>query len=183
MGNTRSRSAILIGLAAAVGAFASAAMMSAATAPTARADGFTDIVNSVDGALAAGQGAFTAATADFAAGEQLPGLAALFDGINDYALGVPESLAVQTVGSLTNEGYFGYMYSDLELQSFPGFDFSDAVTNAQTFVSSGETLWGLGGEALTNGVYGLAVYDDLAGADLAFVYSIEELLLGGAASF
>jgi hypothetical protein len=183
MGDTRSRSAILIGLAAAAGAVGIAAMMSAVAAPTARADGFTDIINSVDGALAAGQGAFTAATADFAAGEQLPGLAALFDGIDDYILGAPESLAVQTVASLTNEGYFGYIYADLEGQSFPGFDFSDALTDAQSDFTGAETLWGLSGEALANGVYGSVVYDDLAGADLAFVYPLQELLLGAAASF
>jgi hypothetical protein len=39
----------LIGVAAAAGAFGAAAMMSAATAPTARADDFTDVINAVDG--------------------------------------------------------------------------------------------------------------------------------------
>src|SRR5271166_3881800 len=57
MGNKRSR-AVLVGLDAAVGAVGAAAMMSAATAPTARADDFTDILNGVEGNFAAGQTAF-----------------------------------------------------------------------------------------------------------------------------
>jgi len=49
MSDTRSRSGILVGLAAAVGAVGAAAMMSAVAAPTAYADTFTDLVTDVDG--------------------------------------------------------------------------------------------------------------------------------------
>jgi hypothetical protein len=45
MDNNRSRTGVLVGLAAAAGAFGVAAMMSAATAPTARADAFTDMIH------------------------------------------------------------------------------------------------------------------------------------------
>jgi hypothetical protein len=40
--------ATLVGVAAAAGAFGVAVMMSAATAPTARADDFTDVISEVD---------------------------------------------------------------------------------------------------------------------------------------
>jgi hypothetical protein len=50
MGHNRSR-AVVVGLAAAVGAVGAAAMM-AATAPPARADDLTDIVKAVDGDFA-----------------------------------------------------------------------------------------------------------------------------------
>jgi hypothetical protein len=46
MGHKSSR-AVLVGLGAAVGAFGAAAMISAAIAPTARADDFTDIIDDV----------------------------------------------------------------------------------------------------------------------------------------
>jgi hypothetical protein len=40
-------------------------MMAAATAPTARADDFTDVINKVDADLTAGQSYFIAAVTDF----------------------------------------------------------------------------------------------------------------------
>ena len=52
MDSNGSRTGVLVGLAAAAGAFGVAAMMSAATAPTARADEFSDIVNGVEAELA-----------------------------------------------------------------------------------------------------------------------------------
>lgn len=73
MGNKRSR-AVLVGLDAAVGAVGAAAMMSAATAPTARADDFTDILNGVEGNFAAGQTAFDNASTDFGGDDVTDGL-------------------------------------------------------------------------------------------------------------
>jgi hypothetical protein len=52
------RAATLIGVAAAAGAFGAAALMSAATAPTARADAYSDIVADVEADLTYGQTAF-----------------------------------------------------------------------------------------------------------------------------
>jgi len=49
MDSNRSRFGMLIGLAAAAGAFGVAVMMSAVTAPTARADDFSDVISAVDG--------------------------------------------------------------------------------------------------------------------------------------
>ncbi len=86
MDNNRSRSGVLVGLAAAAGAFGAAAMMSAATAPTARADDFTDIVNAAEGELAFGQTAFTTAFTDFGSSDVTDGLQALVNGSYDDLL-------------------------------------------------------------------------------------------------
>jgi hypothetical protein len=67
MGHKRSR-AVLVGLSATAGAFAAAAMISAASAPTARADDFSDILADVQAEQAAAQADFTTATQDFATG-------------------------------------------------------------------------------------------------------------------
>src|SRR5271168_493275 len=69
MDSNRSRAATLIGVAAAAGAFGVAAMMSAATAPTARADDLTEIVNAVDGDFANGTADFNTAFGDFSGGD------------------------------------------------------------------------------------------------------------------
>jgi hypothetical protein len=61
MDSNRSRFGMLIGLGAAAGAFGVAAMMSAATAPTARADAYSDIISAVDGDFAAGEAEFASA--------------------------------------------------------------------------------------------------------------------------
>ena len=57
----RPRARILVGMAAATGALGALLMLSAATAPSARADDYADMVNAVDGDFAAGQAAYTVA--------------------------------------------------------------------------------------------------------------------------
>jgi len=52
--DTRSRAGLVIGLAGVAGAFGAAALLSAATAPSAHADPYTDIINAVDGGYALG---------------------------------------------------------------------------------------------------------------------------------
>jgi len=73
MDSNRSRAAALTGVAAAAGAFGVAAMMSAASAPTARADDFTDVISGIDGDFTAGAGALTNAATDFSGGDFAPG--------------------------------------------------------------------------------------------------------------
>jgi hypothetical protein len=65
MSAARARSRILVGLAATAGAFGAAGMMSAATAPTARADDFSDIISAIDGDYTEGSAAFSSALSDF----------------------------------------------------------------------------------------------------------------------
>ena len=64
MGHQRSRAGF-VGLSAAAAAFAAAAMLSAATAPTARAGPFTDITNDVQDELVYAQTAFSDAATYF----------------------------------------------------------------------------------------------------------------------
>jgi uncharacterized membrane protein len=91
MGQKRSR-AVLVGLSAAAGAFAAAAMISAAVAPTARADDpYADILNDVQAELGYGQTAFSQAETDFGDGNAPGGFAQLFIGTDDDVVGVPDS--------------------------------------------------------------------------------------------
>src|ERR1700677_2547620 len=78
MDSNRSRVGMLIGLGAAAGAFGAAAIMSADTAPTARADDFTDVINAVDAAYSSGQIEFGIADTDFGGSNINDGLAAFF---------------------------------------------------------------------------------------------------------
>jgi hypothetical protein len=179
MNDTRSRSGILFGVAAAVGAFGAAAMMSAATAPAARADDFTDVINAVDGDYAFGQDAFTLADTAFSSNDLGPGLVALFDGVNDDSVSVPDNLLVGTVEVLTNESVNGAIPWGFSLPA----DFSDDVTTVESQFIAGESLLAIAASALSLGEYGTAAYDDLAGADLLTIAPLEELILGAAASF
>ena len=69
MRDTRSRSGILVAVAAAAGAFGAAAMMSAVAAPTASADDTTLIIDAIQGDYADGQADYSASLADFGPGE------------------------------------------------------------------------------------------------------------------
>ena len=138
MGHTRSRAAF-VGLSAAAGAFAAAAMMSAATAPTARADDpYADIISDVQAELAAGQTALGEAATDFSNGDTGDGLTQLFIGLDDDLVGVPDDLQVGTTDALTNATVIPA--SDFEFTFANPETLTAAVTEAQGFYTEGNTL-------------------------------------------
>jgi hypothetical protein len=178
MGVTRARSTMLVGLAAAAGAFGVASMMSTTTAPTARADAYSDIIASIDGDYALGQTDFT--TAATYLGSNLPvGLALLLDGADEDSVAAPDNLLVGTVEALTNET----IATDIGVGLPVPTDFADGVTNAQAIISSGESMLSDVAPLLSAGEYGSAAYYDLLGSELVSVFPLEELLLGAVAQF
>jgi hypothetical protein len=177
VGNTPSRYGILVCMAAAVGAFGAATMMSAATAPTARADESTDILNAAEDLFAVGQNYMGIATTDFSAGELAPGFAAYFDGINDELLGAPDNLVVGTVDELTNEPFQAILDFPIPIPD----SFANSLTVAQEFFTSGETSFTDAATALTGGDYGLAAYDELVGLNVTAIVPVEEIILGSLA--
>lgn len=178
MGCKRSRAGVLVGLAAAAGAFGAAAMMSAASAPTARADAYSDIIASIDGDYALGQTDFT--TAATFLGSNLPvGLALVLDGVNEDSLAASDNLLVGIAEALTNEPIATELSFSLPVPT----DFADGVTEAQTIISSGEGLLSDVAPFLSAGEYGSAVYYDLLGSEELSVFPLQELLLGAVAQF
>jgi hypothetical protein len=144
MGQKRSR-AVLVGLSAAAGAFAAAAMMSAATAPTARADAYSDIIADIQAEEADANTAFANASTDFANNDEAAGLTQLYIGVDDDLLGVPADLHVGLVDALTNAPVIpasDFNFSDLYKSPSFATPASDAasVTEAQTFYTEGVTL-------------------------------------------
>jgi hypothetical protein len=137
MDSYRSRTGVLVGLAAAVGAFGVAVMMSAATAPTARADVLTDVINAVDADYAAVQGDFTTALTDFGSGDVNDGLAALFSGVDTDLVGIPSNLELGAAELLTNQP--SLLTSPLTVEAEP--DFTSALTDAESaFAADQETF-------------------------------------------
>jgi hypothetical protein len=179
MSDTRSRSGILVGLAAAAGAVGAAATLSAATAFTAHADDFTDVINAVDADYTIGAAAFTTADTDFSGGDFAPGLAALFDGADDDSVVAPENFLIGTGDLLTNEAVDVTNTYDWVLPT----DFSNAVSIAESFVEDSAAYFSTAGTELTGGDY-LDAFMEYAYALNAFaVDPLQELLLGAAVSF
>jgi hypothetical protein len=166
---------LLIGLAAAAGAVA---MISAATAPTARADDFTDVINAVDGDFSAGQAYFSDAVSDFGSSEDVDGLASLFSGLNEDLLGAPISLVGGTVQLLDNEPVDGAVGLGIPAPT----DFADGLSEAETLYNLGETYLTAGATAISSGEYGGGLIDELFGADVVSIIPLEEILLGSVAS-
>jgi hypothetical protein len=181
MSDTRSRSGILVGLAAAAGAFGAAAMMSAATAPTARADDSTLIIDAIDGDYTAGQADFTAAFTDFGDGAKgfLPGLAELFGGMNEDSLAAPDNLLLGTVEALQGDPITSSLFFD-DL-TVPG-SFADASAEAQILFNQGEGFLSNAAIAFSAGDYSAATDLGLAGSADASVLPLEELILGAASA-
>jgi hypothetical protein len=180
MSDTRSRTGILVSLAAAVGAFGAAAMMSAATAPTARADDATLIIDAIDGDLTAGQVDSTIGLADLEGGSPLTGLTDLLGAANEYSLAVPQSLILGIVEALEGDPITSTLFVD-DVHA-PG-SFADALADAQIFFNSGEGFLSNAAIDFSAGDYGAGTYAEFVGSDYAFVLPLEELLLGVAASF
>jgi hypothetical protein len=175
----QSRAVLPISLGAAAGAFAVAAMISATAAPTAHADTFTDVINAVDGDFTAGQDGFTTAATDFSGGELAPGLAALFDGVDDDSIVAPENFLIGTVELATNESVsvssdFGW--------TVPA-SFSDAISGVESFAGLAEGDFSIAATDLSGADYGAAFIEYAYALNLLTIDPIQELLLGAAASF
>jgi hypothetical protein len=179
MDSNRSRAATLIGVAAAAGAFGVAAMMSAATAPTARADDFTDVINAVDLDYSEGTAALGQASTDFSGGNFADGLALLFDGVDDDSVVAPENFLIGTGELLTNESVDVTTSYAWPLPS----DFSDAVSAVEGYFTDASSLFTSGATALAGGDYGDALMDYAYGLNVLTVDPVQELLPGAAVSF
>ena len=164
----------LVGLGAAVAAFGAAATMWAATAPTARADDFTQIIAAVDGDLSEGQTAFTTAFTEFGSNNVPAGLADFYSGVDDDVWSAPTNLELGTAEALTGLGISGPIGVSVEIPT----DLSDAESIAQTEFTEAQTYFTDGATALTSGDYAEAVYDDSLGSLLAFDLPGQELLIG-----
>jgi len=174
MDSNRSRIGVLVGLAVAAGAFGAAAMMSAATAPTARADAYSDIVADVEADFAYGQTAFGQAATDFGSSDVTDGLQALLNGTNDYLVSVPDDLYIGTVDALTNEP----VTPAIDFDNSAPANFSDAVSFAQADLVTGEQFFNTAAAAFSAADYADAAYDGAYGSFFAFDLAPEDLLVG-----
>jgi hypothetical protein len=178
MGDTRSRAGILVSLAAAAGALGAALMMSAAIAPNARADDFTDVINNIDANLAAGQADFGIAATDFSSSDVSNGLAALIDGLDDEFVSPPEQLYIGTVEVLTNSP----VNNEGEFVLGPESDLAAGVTTAENSFTFGESEFTAAEGYFTGGDYAGAAELDVSGVNAEFLVPLESLLLGAAGS-
>ncbi len=153
-------------------------MTSTATAPTAHADDFTDIITYVNSDLVVGEGYVTTAFSDFSGGDFVPGLTSLFQGVDDEVLAAPDNLLIGTVEALAGEGIGGPLLYDLGAP----VNFAEQLTYAeQTFTYAVGNLEDAPA-ALATGDYGAATYDVLLGADYASIAPLEDIILGAATS-
>jgi hypothetical protein len=179
MSDTRSRSGILVGLAAAAGAFGAAAMMSAAAAPTARADDTTLIIDAIEGDYAAGQADFTTAFTDFGSGDFVSGLANTFDGMDQDSVAATDNLLLGTVEALQGDPITSSLFIG-ELSAPDSF--ADASEEAQILFNEGQGLLSNAAIAFSAGDYSAATDLELAGSADAYLLSVQELLLGAVAA-
>jgi hypothetical protein len=170
----RSHARILVGLAAAAGAFGMAAVLSASYAPTARADDFSDILSAVDGDYSAGQADFTAALADFGSSStSIDGLAAFFSGVDEYLVAAPENYFVGSVEALANDPIDSSYFDVITVAS----SYPIAAENAQLGFGEGDTYLVDSLTALSGGDFASAA-QDLAFGFNSFDNASEYLLVG-----
>jgi hypothetical protein len=175
-GDKRSRGA-LVALAAAAGAFGAAAMMAAAAAPTARADDFSDIINSVEAVEGYGQTAFSTADTDFASNDVIPGLQYFFDGVNDDTIGAPDIAYFGTLEALAGDPISPG--SLLDFNDIPApTDFANAVTLAQADFTEGATYSTDAATALSSGDFLDANFDSALSSIFSFDLPAQDLFIG-----
>jgi hypothetical protein len=178
MDSNKSRAGVLVGLAAAAGAFGAAVMMSAATAPTARADDFTDVINAVEGGFTIGQNEFTLADTDFSGGDVSDGLAAYFSGVDDDTLAAPSNLSIGTLELIANDPVTTTLNTNIPPES----DFTSGLTDAESFFTTGGTYFSDIPTDLSAGDYSGAAFLDYLGS-LYDVAAAQVLIEGVVASF
>jgi hypothetical protein len=178
MSDTRSRTGILVSLAAAVGAFGAAAMMAAATAPAARADDYTEIVANVDALLGVGQNAFALAETDLASSEVPAGLTSFINGVYDDTVGVPDSALLGTLQAIAGDAIEGPSNFDFNYDTAPA-NFADAVAEAQGTFQLGEDYFRNAATDLFSGDFVDAVREAEFGSIDAFDQPAQLLFIGG----
>lgn len=174
----KSRTGLSIGLTAAAGVVGAAAIVAAATAPTARADDFSPVINAVDVDFATATTDFNSAYSDFGSSELGPGFASFLDGVNDDLLAAPQNLLVGTVEVLDNES----VAPPLTWNFVPEATFAGGLSQAESDFTEGEAYLNAITTALTGGEYGSATYDGVLGFDLVSIAPLEDLFLGSLAS-
>ena len=141
---------------AAAGAFAAAVMVSAAVAPTARADDSSEILADVTAVETAAHADFTTAAADFATGRagDAAGLTALFEGLDDQVFGVPDTYEVGALDALYN----------VPVIPANTFEFSFATPTLANYVTEANTIYTTGMADMTSQANDFAVGDYTDGA-------------------
>lgn len=172
MVHKKMRGGMLLGLAA-------AAMVSAATAPAARANDFTEIIDNVQATIAAGQADFSSALSDFGGGlSGVPdGLEELAAAVNNDSVATEEALVVGVVNALTNEPVEGGPFA-LPALTAPT-DFTLALTEAQGYFLAGQLTSDLVGSDLAKGEFGNAAFAGLEGAFISYDLPVEQILNAG----
>lgn len=171
----RSQSGIIVGSGVAVVAFSAAVMMSAVSAPNARADDFTDVINIVDGEFATGQSYFDLATTDFGSADVPDGLAALLSGVNNDVFATSDSILIGTAQALTNEPIEPLS----DTFAFEVIASPNLLTDFIAYFGMGESYLTAGAEALSAGAFGDGIGDLLVGSEFVSIFSAEALLVGG----
>jgi len=153
-------------------------MMSAATAPTARADDYTDVIAAIGTDFGAGQADFSKAFVDFGSSEVDAGLAKLFAGVDDYFLSAPDNLYAGSVDLLTNAP----VLASIAVSVPPETDFASGMAAAEAQFSSGASFFATAATDLSSADYaGVAEFDSFG--SLYDVIGVQVLLEGVVASF
>jgi hypothetical protein len=168
----------VLGIVVAAGAFGLAAMMSAVTAPTVRADDFTEILSAVEGDFTDGQAQLTLSAADFGSGDPSDGLATFFNGVDDDLVSPGNNLYLGTVDALTNQP----VETSFDFELGPEANFTDGVSTAESLVTQGESYLSMAATDLAGSDFAGAAYDSTIGSDTLFVATWEALIMGAAGS-
>jgi hypothetical protein len=171
----KSQRGTMVGFGAAMGAFSAAAMMSAVSAPTARADDFTDIINIVGGEFATGQSYFELGATDFGSADVPDGLAALISGVDNDVFATSDSILIGTAQALTNEPLDPVQ----DTFAFEVIASPNLLTDFIGYFGMGESYLTAGAEALSAGAFGDGIGDVLVGSEYVSIFSAEALLVGG----
>jgi len=185
MTHKRSRAGIMIGLAAATGAFGAATAMSAApTAGAQPADIYPEIIQALDTNFADGQASLQEALALLPGGlanhdslEEAQGLFNLFVAADDNGVLAPENVLLGLVDALGNDPYSPLLALPMDLPT----NYAEGLADAQLFISSAASEFTAASAAFSLGDYGQAALLDVLGANSLTIYPLQELLVGAVA--
>jgi hypothetical protein len=180
----KSSRAALVGLSTVAGAFAAAAMMSMASAPTAHADDMSEILANVTAEEGYASAAFQLAESDFSTG----GESGIANGLTEYFVGLDDETA--GIADQIHTGLIDALYQQ-PVGPADTFEFSittptiaDYVTEAQNYYNTGMTDLTTYANDFTAGEVAQGVpFQDLGAIDIGgipseveFVGTVESLL-------
>jgi hypothetical protein len=155
-----------------------AALGQLATAPAARADDFTDIINDEVAVIDAGYADLGTAATDFAGADFPDGLEQTLWGVDDFLISPGELALIGSFDALTGAPVIAAAAFEFGANGGPPTDLAQTITDLQGISATAQELFSIAAADFAASDPADGFSDDIAGLDMLLIVEPEYVLMG-----